>query len=231
MGTRVLIFSSRGRGGLATKAGRMVPLQKLLGKEDKFFDLFEAGATQACESARALLKFLQNPGPNAPLDEFVAARRKEKAISTQINEALCTGFVSAFEAEDVETLSNCIYKIPKTCEKIAERILLAPQHLQGVNLSGQAAMLDKATDTLLLMVKELRRGLSKARVRELNEQLQTVEGDADKAVNELLRGLYNSTENPGRLLFLKDTYEMLEKVTDRCRDAGNVITQIVLKNS
>ena len=37
----------------------MVPLQKLLGKEDKFFDLFEAGATQACESARALRKFLR----------------------------------------------------------------------------------------------------------------------------------------------------------------------------
>jgi uncharacterized protein Yka (UPF0111/DUF47 family) len=28
---------------------------------------------------------------------------------------------------------------------------------------------------------------------------------------------------------LKDLYELLEKVIDRCRDAGNVVTHIVLK--
>lgn len=209
----------------------MVPLQKLLGKEDRFFDLFEASAEQACESVRALRKFLLNVGPNASLDDFVNSRRKDKAITAEINEALCTSYVTALEPEDIETLSNCIYKIPKTCEKIAERILLAPQHLQGVDLTPQVVMLEKATDTLLQMVKDLRKGLPRARLAALNQQMQTVEGEADKTTNELLRGLYNATENPGRVLFLKDVYELLEKVTDRCRDAGNVILQIVLKGS
>jgi len=209
----------------------MVPLQKLLGKEDRFFDLFEASAEQACESVRALRKFLQNLGPNVSLDEFAASRRKDKAITTEINEALCTSFLTALEPEDIEALSSCIYKVPKTCEKIAERILLAPQHLQGIDLTPQVAMLEKATDTLLLMVKDLRKGLPRARLATLNQQMQTIEGDADKATNELLRGLYNATENPGRVLYLKDIYELLEKVTDRCRDAGNVILQIVLKGS
>lgn len=207
----------------------MVSLQKLLGKEEKFFDLFEASAEQACQSVRALRKFLQNSGPAAPLDDFVASRRKDKAITAQINETLCTNFVSSIDPEDIETLSNCIYKIPKTCEKIAERILLAPQHLQGVDLSPQVKLLEKATDTLRQMIKELRQGLSKTRVTTLNQQLQTVEGEADKTTNELLRGLYNAAENPGRIVFLKDIYELLEKVTDRCRDAGNVVFQIVLK--
>jgi hypothetical protein len=209
----------------------MVPLQKLLGKEDRFFDLFEASAEQACESVRALRKFLQNLGPNVSLDEFATSRRKDKAITTEINEALCTSFLTALEPEDIEALSSCIYKVPKTCEKIAERILLAPQHLQGIDLTPQVAMLEKATDTLLLMVKDLRKGLPRARLATLNQQMQTIEGDADKATNELLRGLYNATENPGRVLYLKDIYELLEKVTDRCRDAGNVILQIVLKGS
>jgi uncharacterized protein len=30
---------------------------------------------------------------------------------------------------------------------------------------------------------------------------------------------------------LRDLFELLEKLIDRCRDAGNVIFQIVLKNS
>jgi len=33
------------------------------------------------------------------------------------------------------------------------------------------------------------------------------------------------------VIILKDLYELLEKVVDRCRDAGNVISQIVLKNT
>lgn len=209
----------------------MVPLQKLLGKEDRFFDLFEASAEQARLSVQALRKFLQNLGPNASLDEFVASRRKDKAITAEINEALCTSYLTALEPEDIEALSSCIYKVPKTCEKIAERILLAPQHLRGIELAPQIAMLEKATDTLLLMVKDLRKGLPRTHLATLNQQMQTVEGEADKTTNELLRGLYNATENPGRVLFLKDIYELLEKVTDRCRDAGNVILQIVLKGS
>lgn len=209
----------------------MVPLQKLLGKEDRFFDLFEASAGQACESVQALKRFIQKVGPDASLDEFVASRRKDKAITAEINEALCTSYVTALEPEDIEALSTCIYKIPKTCEKIAERILLAPQHLQGVDLGPQVSMLERATNTLLQMVKDLRKGAPRARMGSLNQQMQTVEGEADKTTNELLRGLYNATENPGRVLFLKDVYELLEKVTDRCRDAGNVILQIVLKSS
>ena len=209
----------------------MVPLQKLLGKEDRLFDLFEGSAEQACQSVRALRNFLRNPGPGASLDEFVACRRKDKIITGQINETLCTQFVSALEAEDIEALSHSMYKIPKTCEKIAERILLAPQHLHGVDLSVQIGLLENATDALRQMVSEMRGGLSRQRVTALNEQLQTAEGEADKTTNELLRGIYNATDNPGRIMFLKDIYELIEKVTDRCRDAGNVILQIVLKGA
>ena len=209
----------------------MVSLQKLLGKEDRFFDLFEASAEQARDSVRAFRKFIASPESTRTLDDFGVSRRKEKSIAAQINEALCTSFVSSMEPADIEALSSRIYKIPKTVEKIAERILLAPQHLAGVDLSPQVTMLEKATDALLQMVRELRKGLTKVHMQELNEQLQSVEGEADKTMTELLRGLYNAQDSPGRVAFLKDIFELLEKVTDRCRDAGNVISQIVLKSS
>src|SRR5262245_52786994 len=120
----------------------MVPLQKLLGKEDRFFELFEATAEQACQSVQALRKFRMESGPATSLEDFALIRRKNKAITGQINEILCTGFVSALEVEDIEALSNSIYKIPKTCEKIAERAQLAPQHLVGIDLTRQLSMLD-----------------------------------------------------------------------------------------
>ena len=36
---------------------------------------------------------------------------------------------------------------------------------------------------------------------------------------------------PLRTIFLKDLFELLEKIFDRCRDAGNSVFQIVLKHS
>ena len=209
----------------------MFSLQRLLGKEDKFFDLLEASAQEGCASVQALKKLVANPTQANVLDDFALSRRKDKAITAEISEALCTTFVTALEREDIEALSIALYKIPKTIEKIGERIEIAPQHLKGIDISRQLDMLEKATETVLTMLKELRGGVKLERMKDINDRLQHVEGQADKLVLELLKELYSGKVSDVQVVFLKDLYELLEKVTDRCRDAGNVITQIVLKNS
>ena len=213
------------------KGVAMFSLQRLLGKEDKFFDLLEASAEEARSSAKALIKLVKQPDQVKSLDDLIGSRRREKRINTEISEALCTTFVTALEREDIEALSNALYKIPKTVEKIGERILLAPHHLKGFDLTRQATMLEKATDTLLLMLKELRRGVNLEQVRAHNEQLQAIEGEADKLVLELFHDLYSGKHDPVKVIFLKDLFELFEKVTDRCRDAGNVVSHIVMKNA
>jgi uncharacterized protein Yka (UPF0111/DUF47 family) len=209
----------------------MFSLQRMLGKEDKFFDLLEASAQESRTSVQALIRFIRNPDELKTLDEFIVSRRKEKKINDEISEALCTTFVTALEREDIEALSVALYKIPKTVEKIGERILLAPHLLKGVDLSKQVVMLEKATATVVKMIQELRRGVNMESIKGCNDQLQAVEGEGDKLILELLRSLYSGGHDPIQVVFLKDIFELLEKVLDRCRDAGNVINHIVLKNS
>src|SRR5687767_10101844 len=208
----------------------MISIQRLLGKEDKFFDLLEASATEAHISIKTVKKYLAQPELLTRMDELVAARRKDKAITAQISEALCTTFVTALEREDIEALSVALYKIPKTVEKIAERIMLAPQFLAGLDLASHLELMEKAGETVVIMIKELRKGIHLERIRMHNDQLQAIEGDADKKLLELLGWLYKSPNQIVQALFLKDIFELLEKVFDRCRDAGNVINHIVLKN-
>jgi uncharacterized protein len=209
----------------------MFSLQRFLGKEDRFFDLLEASATEACTSVRALVAFMNKPDQVKSLDDFIQSRRKEKKITSQISEELCRSFVTALEREDIEALSVALYKVPKTVEKVGERILVAPQYIHGVDLRRQLQLLEQAVDTVLAMIKELRRGVNLDLIRNHNDQLQTIEGEADKLVLESMRELYSGKLDPIRVIFLKDLYELLEKVADRCRDAGNVINHIVLKNS
>ena len=209
----------------------MISIQKLLGKEDRFFNLLEASADASLISVRALTKYLDHPEQLTKLDEFIATRRKDKAITAEISEALCTTFVTALEREDIEALSVALYKIPKTVEKIAERLMLAPHFLKGIDLGTHMSLLQKAAETVLTMIKELRRGIHLERIRMLNDQLQAIEGEGDKKLLELLGTLYKSPTEVIKAVFLKDIFELLEKVFDRCRDAGNVINHIVLKNS
>ena len=89
----------------------MFSLQKLLGKEDKFFSLLEASATEGRASVQALMKLLKNPNRERTLEDFVASRRNEKRIANEISEAVATTFVTALEREDIEALSLALYKI------------------------------------------------------------------------------------------------------------------------
>jgi uncharacterized protein Yka (UPF0111/DUF47 family) len=68
-------------------------------------------------------------------------------------------------------------------------------------------------------------------MKDLNAKLQQVEGDADKLVLDLLKDLYHGNYDAVKVIMLRDLYDLMEKVVDRCRDAGNVLSLIVLKYS
>jgi uncharacterized protein len=209
----------------------MFSLQKLFGKDDKFFTLMEGSAEEARASIHSLVKLLQTPAPKRSLAEFVDIRRKDKRITKELTEHLCKTFVTPLEREDIEALSEALYKIPKTVEKFSERLLIADQVVKGMEFSKQMELLAKAADTLVLLVKELRKGVNLERVKTQNDQLQFIEGEGDKLMLDSLRELYNGDHSVINVIIYKDLYEILEKVFDRCRDVGNIVFQIVLKHS
>jgi len=209
----------------------MFSLQRLLGKDDKFFRLMEASAEECRTSIESLINLLDAPPKTRSLDAFVEARRKDKRITKELTEHLLKTFVTPLEREDIEALAEALYKIPKTVEKFSERLLIADHHVRDVDFSKQMKMLGKAAETVVLLVKELRKGVNLERVKAQNDQLQHIEGEADKLMLESLRELYNGDHATVKVIMLKDLYEILEKVFDRCRDAGNIVFHIVLKHS
>jgi uncharacterized protein Yka (UPF0111/DUF47 family) len=207
----------------------MISLQKLFGKTDIFYDLLEQSAEETWQSVQALKTLFSIAANSGDLEQFKQVRRKDKRITEEINQALCRTFVTELEREDIEQLANALYKIPKTVEKIAERFLICSGRVQGTEFSRHMVMIETAAETVVAMVKELRKKMQLERMKEMNGRLQHVEGEADKLIMELLKDLYSGQHDPLRVIMLRDLYDLLEKVVDRCRDAGNVLSQIVLK--
>lgn len=209
----------------------MFSLQQFFGKGDKFLKLLESAARETHTCVRLTVEIIKSPDDTKKMDEMVLSRRRQKQIAEQIGVELVSTFVTGLDREDIEALARGLYKIPKTAEKVAERFLIAAPHLEGMDLSRQAEMMLKAADDVLEMVKLLHRMNELEKIKALNDRLQYVEGEADKLMMNLLRDLYSGKHPALKAIAIRDLYELIEKVVDRCRDAGNVVIQIVLKNS
>ena len=209
----------------------MFSLQKLLGKDDKFFTLMERSAEESRTSVRSLVQLVKAPPEERSLDGFIESRRADKRITKELTEHLLKTFVTPLEREDIEALSEALYKIPKTAEKFGERYIISGKHSAGLELTRHLGMLEQATDTVVLLVKELRKGVNIEKVKAQNDELQHIEGEADKLMVEALRELYNGDHGAVHVIVLKDLYELIEKLFDRCRDVGNIVFHIVLKHS
>ena len=209
----------------------MFSLQTIFGKGDKFYGLLEASAESANSSAGALIELLGSPATQQSLEKFKQARRREKDLFAQISEELVNTFVTVLDREDIEALNGALYKIPKVVEKFAERYTLAQERIGDVDFIARARMLEQACQVLAQMVGQLRKGMDLDKVKKLNDQLQAIEADADDQILDLYRDVYANETDPIRYLVKINLFEILEKAIDRCRDAGNVVYHIVLKNS
>ena len=80
------------------------------------------------------------------------------------------------------------------------------------------------------MVHELR-SMKIEPMKALSDRLRAIEVEADRLMLELYRELYAGKYDPIQTFMVHDFYEILEKAIDRCREAGVVTYQIVLKNN
>jgi len=174
----------------------MISFKKLLGKDEKFYDLLEASAEEAKMSAELLAKILKDENSGA---------------------------------SNIQALSLALYKIPKTVEKLVERLTICPARVPRESMQRQIVLLVEAVDAVDFMVKQLRKGSQVDRIQDAQTRLQFAEGEADKVMLALVKDLYNGPYDAKEVVILMELYDLVESAVDRARDAGQVVFQIMLK--
>src|SRR2546428_11054932 len=113
----------------------MFTIRKLLGHDEKFFDLLEASAQQADSSVHQLVDLLskleQNVSPQ-DLAVFAESPREDKRITQELTEQRSKTFITPLDREGIQALASPLYKLPETVEKIRDLLLISPQHLHGL---------------------------------------------------------------------------------------------------
>lgn len=216
----------------------MFSLQRFFCRDEKFFDLIESLAQASSASVKTLAQVLLHPEEMRSVDEVVRMRRKCKEYNDEIAHDLCVSFVTPLEREDIESLATSLTKISKTSEKFVSQYCVFRSAVQHEDFRKQSELMDQAADVLVKMVNQLRHKADVKQVKELNSQLRFYETEADRVMLSLLQQLFsgerktmNTPQEMASVLATKNLQELLEKLIDRFRDAGNIVFRIVLKYS
>jgi uncharacterized protein len=210
----------------------VISIAKFFGKSDRFFELLSISAKSAHQSIEALSRLLkESNGNDVSLAELAVARRNEKRNAETISEELVKVFITSLEREDIEALSRALYRIPKTVEKFGERYEIMHHLVKPEYFGPQMAIAQEAAAVVVRMVDMLPNSPKLEDIKAENDMMQELEGRADALVLSYLKEIYSGSIDPIKAMAMRDLYDLLEKVIDRCRDACNVVSQIVLKNS
>jgi uncharacterized protein Yka (UPF0111/DUF47 family) len=211
----------------------MISLQRILAKDEKFFDLLEKSADEVQKNVLALVALVKSPDPVWRMDSFNETRRNETHIANEITEELCKTFVTPLEREDIESLSSALYKIPKNLEKFAERVTAFESYTHnGLSFEPQASILEMMAETMSQMIKSLRKNPKLDVIKGQNNRMLALEAEGDKLMLELTKDLYQQHgSDPLKCYIMRDLFDLLERAIDRFRDAASIVFRIVLKNS
>ncbi len=100
-----------------------------------------------------------------------------------------------------------------------------------MDFAQRALVLERSSEVVAEMIGELRRGLRIDPVKKLQDRLQALESEGDRMLLSAYRTLYVEGGDVLRAVLAKDLFELIEKAIDKCRDVGNIVYSIVLKNS
>src|SRR5690242_9005000 len=98
--------------------------KKLMPKEEKFFDLFEAHAVKAQEAARSL-RAIVDGGPETAANCAKLSRQEEEAdtISYEVMQAIRRSFITPFDRSDIKALSAALDDAIDQMNKTAKTVM------------------------------------------------------------------------------------------------------------
>ncbi|HNU11139.1 MAG TPA: DUF47 family protein [Rubrivivax sp.] len=211
---------------------------KLLPKDGNFFERFNAHGEQIALGARAFMLLVKNYADLSLREkhaaEVDAAERAADRITHEVSQMLHRTFITPIDREQILGLINAMDDVLDLLEDCTEVLTLYDVQQVGEDVVRLAVLSVRCCELVTHAVGLLPK-LSNARVVEdairTCEEIDRLEGEADKALRSALSRLFREEEDTRELIKLKAVYEHLELISDRCEDVANLIEGVVLENS
>ncbi len=204
--------------------GRFMP------REEKFFDLFDQAAVLIVESAQRFRTMLDDLG-NVEAHSRVIKDLEHKCdeVTHRTVDLLHTTFITPLDRNDIHSLISKLDDILDMIEAASQRMFL-------YNITKGTPELNALSDVGIKSVQNLKEAVNRLHQLKNPEEIikycvevNRLENEADHILRSAMAKLFKDEPDIRRLIMLKELYEMLETMTDRCEDVANIIEGIVLE--
>jgi uncharacterized protein len=207
-------------------------LGRLMPREGKFFDLFNAHAERIVEGSRELAAMIGRFDElEAHAQRIDAAERAADKITHECIALLHKTFITPFDREQIHQLITAMDDILDLIQDVAESVALydlrsvTPEAKQLAEICQLSCDRVKSTVGMLTNVK------NPAAIMKLCDEIDRLESDADRVMRSALQKLFRDESDLKQVMKLRVIYDLLESITDRCEDVANIVEGIVLENS
>lgn len=208
---------------------------RLLPADGSFFEHFDKLATQMVEGNKVLVELLHRFDDLAARRQLIAKvddieKSADKTTLDTIAMAHKT-FITPIDRDQIHTLVNALDDVLDLVQDVAEAVVL--YDLQSVTKEAvQLAELGLMGAERLRDAVKLMANWDNARaILQTCEEIDRLESDADRVMRAAMSKLFRDEEDTKQVIKMKAVYELLEELTDKCKDAAKIVEVVVLDHA
>ncbi len=206
--------------------GRWMP------REERFFDLFSAHAEQLVLGAAELQALMKNVGELLERKRNIEKiEHRADKITHQTMQLLHKTFITPLDRDEIHQLITRMDDILDLMEDVSQCMFLYDIRSVTAEAIQLADICLISTEKVQSAVKLLPNLKNAQAILPLCKEIDRLESDADHVMRAAMAKLFREEPDVKHLFKMKEIYQLLESVTDRCQDVANIIEAIVLENA
>ena len=205
-------------------------LGRLFPKEFDFFRLFNDSAELIVQAANLFPEMFKNPASSELIARQIKdLEHKADEVTHQTMTLLHKTFITPIDRQDIHDLIKRLDDIIDFMDAAASRVVIYDIGPTPPELVKLAQINCECTQLVKLAVAGLSNLKRPAELHRVCVEINRLENDADQVLRAAVGKLFKEETDVKRLIKLKEIYELMETVTDRCEDVANVVESIVLE--
>ncbi len=207
-------------------------LKIFMPKDRVFYSLFEEVAATVAEMGRLMKDVVAEPDFDkraALISRMEDLEHINDDFTHRIFTELGRNFITPFDREDIHYLASALDDIADYIYSSAKKINFYKVNPNDQGIQKMADLIEQGSEHIKNAVVELRDMKNMRKITDALVKVNSIENQADDIFDLSIDRLFETEPDAKEVIKKREIYQVMEIVTDKCEDAGNVIESIIIK--
>lgn len=207
-------------------------IKAFLPKDKVFYSIFEQIGTNLKEMGAAFRAAIEETDVTKRTQMLRAledSEHKNDEFTHKIFVELGQNFITPFDREDIHYLATSLDDVADFIYASSKKMVNYQVREIDVFMKDMVIVIQNSIGALDRALHELRNMKNLRAITEACVLINSLENQADDLLDNAIIKLFATSIDAIELVKLKDIYQDMEIITDKCEDAANVIESIIIK--